>query len=146
MRKTLTTILATCLVFGAFAAPSAEAAKKKKPKVMKFELPYGGPAIGTAGAGGCSGCPSFSTPSHQSYATISVADDTFPTAHVSFSWDTNGDGVSDTGFVVCGATTESVAVPPSTTVNVFPWALPGPDCPTGASSSGTIAIELSPTA
>lgn len=148
MRKTLTAMLTASLVLGAFVVPTtAEAAKKKKkkPAVKQFELAYSNPAIGTSGAGGCSGCPSFAIGNDDNYISVESTDDTFPTTHLSFSWDTNADGVTDTGFTVCGATTEPIALPEATTIAVFPWALPGVECPTGASSSGKISITLAKT-
>jgi hypothetical protein len=145
MRKTITAVLAASLALGAFALPSAEAAKKKKPKVTQFDLAYGSPAVGTSGVGACSGCPSFSVGDDDNYISVESTDDVSPTTHLSFSWDTDGDGVTDTGFTVCGATPEPIALPGATTIAIFPWALPGAECPTGASTSGTISITLSKT-
>ena len=147
MKRVLILALVLGLVAGAMAAP-ATAKKKKKKKPVKIErtveVPYSFPsAIGTSGAGGCSGCPSVPTGSGERYAMVEIVDDAMPNAGAEFSWDTNGDGVSDTGFTVCGSTEEPIEVPEATEITAFTWPVTGPACPGGGATSGTIKITYS---
>jgi hypothetical protein len=148
MKKALIFALVIGLIAGSMAAPAtAKKKKKKKPvkveRVMeaRYEFPAG---IGSSTSGGaCSGCPSFPNTDKERYVMVEVTDDLTPKAGVSFSWDTDGDGISDTGFEVCGATEEPIEIPPSVGMNAFPWIAPGADCPDGASTSGTIKVTFS---
>jgi hypothetical protein len=148
MKKTLVLLVALGLIAGSFAAPATAKKKKKKKPVRvervveaRYEFPAG---IGSSSIGGaCSGCPAFPNSPDELYVAVEVTDDASPTAGVSFSWDTDGDGVSDTGFEVCGATDGFIEIPSSVSITAFPWILPGADCPDGVSTSGTIKVTFS---
>jgi hypothetical protein len=148
MKKTLIVALALSLIAGALAMPASAKKKKKKKPVRvervveaRYEFPAG---IGSSTTGGgCLGCPSFPSGPGERYISVEVTDDVTPKAGVSFSWDTDGDGISDTGFEVCGATEEPIEIPEGVTPNAFPWILPGADCPDGVSTSGTIKVTFS---
>lgn len=146
MKRFLILFLILGLVFGSIATADAGKKKKKKkkpPPPYTVEGTYDVPAIGTAGAGISTQGLSFPSNDTHVWVTVEITDDVSPTAHGSFSWDTDGDDISDTGFVVCGSTPEPVQVPPNTTINAFIWGLPGPDCPTGFSTSGTVKMTFS---
>lgn len=146
MKRAIVLSLILGLVFGSIATAEAGKKKKKKPAPpYTMEATYDTPAIGTAGAGVSTQGISFPSSETHVWVTIEITDDVSPTAHGSFSWDTDGDGVSDTGFVVCGSTPEPVNVPANTTINGFIWGLPGPDCPTGFSTSGSVKATFSAT-
>lgn len=148
MKKTLMIVLALSLVAGALAMPaSAKKKKKKKPARIervaeaRYEFPAG---IGSSSTGGgCLGCPTFPSGPGERFMSVEVTDDVTPKAGVSFSWDTDGDGISDTGFEVCGATEAPVEIPEGVSPNAFPWIAPGVDCPDGSSTSGTIKVTFS---
>ncbi len=147
MKKTIVTLVTVGLVAGAFALPADAKKKKKKPvrvervQESRYEFPAG---IGSSSTGGgCLGCPSFPTGPGETFVKVEVTDDLTPKAGVSFSWDTDGDGISDTGFEVCGATDGWLEVPEGVTMTAFPWVLPGADCPDGSSTSGTIKVTFS---
>jgi hypothetical protein len=148
MKKFLVFALVLGLVAGALSMPATAKKKKKKKKPAKiervletrYEFPAG---IGAAGAGACSGCPAVPTGPGETYARVEVVDDNLPTGAVDLSWDTDGDGISDTGITVCGATAEPVEVPESTNIVAFPFIVNGPDCPGGGATSGTIKITYS---
>lgn len=148
MKKTLIVAIVAALVTGALVAPATAGKKKAKKKNVRvervLEARYEAPAgIGTSGAGGCAGCPTFAAGPKETFVKVEIADDNTPTGGASFSWDTNGDGVADTGFDVCGATDGFVEIPAGVSVNAFPWILPGTHCPTGSSTSGTIKVTFS---
>jgi hypothetical protein len=142
MRKALASALTLGVLAGALIAPSAEAGKKAKRVERKVKIPYDNPAIGVAGIGACSGCPQIATGPKDLYASVKAIDDVSPTAYVDISWDTDGDEINDTGFVVCGKTEEPQPIPGGTTLVAFPWVFPGPDC-LGFSTSGTLKITFS---
>ena len=148
MKKALIFALVIGLIAGSMAAP-ATAKKKKKKKPVRIErtveVPYAFPsAIGVAGAGGCLGCPTVTTGPGEKYATIEIVDDALPTGAIDFSWDTDGDGVTDTGFTVCGSTDEGpIEVPESTEIVAFPFPVNLPECPGGGATNGTIKITYS---
>lgn len=142
MKRILVLSVVLGLIFGAVA--SAEAGKKKKSKTpppYTMEARYDNPAIGTAGAG--AGTPStFASNSTNTFMSVEIADDNSPTPYGDFSWDTDGDGINDTGHTVCGTEAKDLQVPPNTTIAAFMWALPSPFCP-GFSTSGTIKVTFS---
>lgn len=145
VKRTIAVALAVGMLAGAFSAAPAEAGKKKKKRVERtVEARYENPAIGSSDIGGlCVGCASFATGPKDLYAMVEITDDASPTAGISFSWDTDGDGISDTGFEVCGKTEEPVPLPGSVTINAFAWVLPGTACPNGISTSGSIKVTFS---
>ena len=145
--KKLVALILMVAVAAAFVAAPAEAGKKKKKKAPAprvQELRYENPAVGTAGAAGCLGCPSFSTGPGERFLKVEVTDDVSPIGYVDISYDSDGDGISDTGVTVCGATEGSVEVPESTTFAVFPYVIPSPFC-VGSSTAGTLKLTFSAT-
>lgn len=148
MKKTLAVLLSAGLVAGMMAMP-ADAKKKKKKKTTRIErvveANYTMPAgLGSSDLGGaCSGCPSFPNSANETYVMVKVEDVNTGGAGVSFSWDTDGDDISDTGFEVCGETEEPIQVPGNITINAFPWHVPGSACPTGPATEGKITVTFS---
>lgn len=146
MRKALAVALALGLLVGALIGP-AEAGKKKKkkkPAPYTLEVPYDKPAIGVLGAGVSFGGPVIASNATNVYLTVEIIDDLSPVGYGEFSWDTNGDGINDTGVTVCGETEEPVEVPANLSMTGFMWAVPGPDC-AGASTSGLVKATFSAT-
>jgi hypothetical protein len=146
MRKTISVLVALGLVASAFAAVPADAKSKKKktPKPYTINGTYDQPAIGTAGAGVTLGGMTFTSSDTNTFMTVEVTDGVSPIPYGDFSWDTDGDGVSDTGVVVCGTEAKNLEVPPNTTITAFMWALPSPFC-AGFSTSGTAKVTFSAT-
>ena len=142
MRKIMTLVLSAALVAGAFGAPAAEAGKKKA-KPREATGAYANPAFGSSDAGGgCLGCPSFGTSTNENFVMVEFTDATGLPVPASVSWDTDGDGISDTGFEVCGTTPEPVPIDGGQTLNVFPWVLPSSTCPTGTATEGTVKMTF----
>ncbi len=144
MKRTIVVALALSLVAGAMTAPAM--AKKKKPKKpvrvervqeSRYEMPWG---FSLAGTGACSGCPSFPNGEDETWIKVEVIDDAAPSAEISLSWDTDGDGIADTGVNVCGATDGFVAIPGSVSPTAFPSSIGGPECPGSAATSGAIKV------
>jgi hypothetical protein len=112
---------------------------------------YDAPAAGSATAGGgcpsqppqaASGCPSFPTNSNETSMSIEITDDGGSNVAASASWDTDGDGISDTGFDFCGKTDAPQPIPPGTVVNVFVWGAPSADCPDGHATTGDVKATI----
>lgn len=74
--------------------------------------------------------------------TIEIVDDVSPNASAGFSYDSDGDGLNDTGFDVCGSTPEPVEVIPGTQYNIFPYLLPSTGCTDAVATSGTIIVTF----
>ena len=144
MKKLIVLVLMAAIAAAFVAAPAEAGKKKKAPAKRVQELRYDNPAIGTAGAAACAGCPSFSTGPGERFLSVEIADDASPIGYVDISYDSDGDGISDTGVTVCGATDGAVEVPESTTFNVFPYAIPSPFC-VGSSTAGTLKLTFSKT-
>lgn len=147
MKKTIVLAVVVGLVAASFAAPAVAKKKKKKNQRVErtVEASYTFPAgIGSSDLGGaCAGCPSFPNAADETWVSVEVVDDTTGDAGVSFSWDTDGDGISDTGFEVCGKTEAPIQIPGGITINAFPWHVPGSACPTGPATEGTIKVTFS---
>jgi hypothetical protein len=144
MRKSIITLLVLGLVFGSLMG-SAEAKKKKKaPKPYTITATYDNPALGTAGVGLTINAPSFVSSATNVYLDVEIADAASPAPYADLSWDTDGDGVADTGITVCGNEVKDLSVPPGTTITAFMWAVPSPFC-AGFSTSGTIKATFSAT-
>ena len=145
MKRTLILMMVIGLVVGSVA--TAEAGKKKrKPKRVErtLEYRYDQPSIGAPGAGGVTVNPGIATGPDDLFVSIETTDDVSPSPSVRFSWDTDGDGQNDTGVTICGGVTEEpVPLPGSVELGVFTYILPGPDCPTGFSTTGTIKVTFS---
>jgi len=75
-------------------------------------------------------------------ATIEIVDDFSPNASAGFSYDSDGDGLNDAGFDVCGSTPEPVEVIPGTQYNIFPYLLPSTTCTDGVATAGTIKVTF----
>lgn len=146
MKRTVVIALLVGLIAGAFFAAPADAKKKKKkaPAPYTMQGTYDQPALGTAGAGVTLGGMSFTSSDTNTFMTVEVADTVSPVPYGDFSWDTDGDGVNDTGVVVCGTETKNLEVPPNTQITAFMWALPSPFC-AGFSTSGTAKVTFSAT-
>lgn len=120
MKRAISVVLALGLLAGAFALP-AEAAKKKKKKVVRVErvveYPYQGPGIGVstpaAAVGYCypepTACATFAPEPGERYIKIEVVDSTGTTIAGSISQgDQDGDGVGDLYGQFCGAHAEPI--------------------------------------
>jgi hypothetical protein len=147
MRRTVTALLVLGLIAGSLAAP-AEAGKKKKKKPKKttrtLEVRYDNPAIGSPGIGGFTTTPGVTTAPKEVFVSVEQTDDISPLPFVRLAWDTDGDGTNDTGFTVCGGKTEEPApIPGGIELNIFPYVAPGPQCPTGFNTAGTIKFTFS---
>ncbi len=145
MRKLATIILSASLVLGAFGAPAADAAKKKKARTAT--APYDGPAIGAAGLGICFpgtlGCFAFGTASNEHNVEVSIEDSAGTPVFASVTQDLNGDNQADTSTDICGASEGPIPIESGVEVTVFIWEGPGvsPVCP-GFASSGTIKVKF----
>ncbi len=151
MRKTITALLTIALLAGAFALPSAEAAKKKKKaKPRTFEGTYEMPAQGVAGlVGGCvggQGCVGIPLLKNESFMQLEIQDQLGQDVYASVGQNVDGDQFTEIIANVCGATEEAIPVEPGFEVTVFVWEGPGtrPPC-AGVSSSGKVIATLSAT-
>lgn len=149
MRRIFAFALTLGLLAGMLTVPAEAAKKKKKQKkqatVRVFEVRYENPAFGVGGVGGgCSACPTIGIGSDETFAFIQIIDDNTTTGYASFNYDSDGDGVQNLGSgpVVCGETTEPVAVEPGASYTAWPW-LVGTECPGASSTAGTIKLYLS---
>ena len=111
------------------------------------ELTYMGPAIGSSDTPalnpfGLIAPVNFIAGAGETQATIEIIDDNTPRASAGFSWDSDGDGLNDTGIDVCGETPEPVEMLPGTQYNVFPYLLPSTTCNDGVATSGTIIVTF----
>jgi hypothetical protein len=144
MKRAVTTLLVLGLVAGSLAAPAA--AKKKKPKRVErtLEVRYDQPAIGSPGVGGVTVQPPVMSGVNEIFLQVEQTDDVSPLPFVRLAWDSDGDGENDTGLTVCGGKTEeAISIPGGTELNVFPYVAPGPQCPTGFNTAGTIKFTFS---
>jgi hypothetical protein len=146
MRKIITLVVATGLVLGAFAAPSAQAAKKK-PKARTATANYEGPAVGVLGAGVCFpgtlGCFGFGTAATEHNVEVVIEDSAGTPVYASVTQDLNGDNQADTSTGICGASDGPIPIEAGYEVTVFIWEGPGPSpvC-AGAATSGTITAKF----
>lgn len=145
MRRAVTILMIFGLLGATMALPAEAGKKKKKPTVRTMEVRYENPAFGVGGAGGgCSGCPSVIAGPDEAFAMIVIEDDHTPSGYVSFSYDSDGNGVEELGAgpTVCGSTPEPVAIEPGAAYTAWPW-VAGIDCPGSSSFSGTIKVMFS---
>ena len=139
------------------AAAQKKCKKKKKCKPAPaqtgfvpgrvVELTYMGPAIGSADTPainiwGLIAPVNFIPGPGETLATIEIIDDHSPKASAGFSYDSDGDGLNDTGLDVCGSTPEPITMIPGTQYNVFPYLLPSTGCMDGVATSGTIKVTF----
>jgi hypothetical protein len=148
MRKTITMLLTAGLVVGAFSAPMADAAKRKKKKqvIRKASATYDTPAIGHPDVGvvcsGANGCATFAIGAKERFAAFNVTDDAGQPVYVNGGQDLDGDNLADTSFSFCGKTDKPVPVEPGYAINLFISAGPGgavagAPC-AGVGTSGTV--------
>ena len=147
MRKSAVILVLAALVAAASFAGPAEAGKKKKKKPKRVErtveVVYEGAAVGVGGVTGvCATCTSVATGPDEIFMSVKVEDNINPGAGIRFSWDTDGDGTNDTGFNVCGETSEPISLPGGVELTAFNY-LTYVDCPAGAAISGTAIVTLS---
>jgi hypothetical protein len=146
MRKSITLLLTASLAVGAFSAPMADAAKKKKKQVIrKASATYDTPAIGhpdvAVACSGANGCAAFAVGAKERFAAFNVTDSAGQAVYVNGGQDLTGDGLADTSFSFCGKTDKPVPVEPGYQLNLFISALPGgvPDGPcAGVGTSGSV--------
>ena len=129
--------------------------KKKCPKPVEegfvpgrvVELTYEGPAIGGADTPainifGALAPVNFIPGPGETQALIEIVDNYSPKASAGFSYDSDGDGLNDTGIDVCGETPEPVEMLEGTQYNVFPYLLPSTSCTDGVATSGKIIVTF----
>lgn len=129
--------------------------KKKKCKKVEegfvpgrvLELTYQGSAIGSADTPainpwGLIAPVNFIPGMGENEAMIEIIDDNTPKASAGFAWDSDGDGLNDSGIDVCGETPEPVEMLTGTQYNVFPYLLPSSACMDGIATSGTIIVTF----
>jgi hypothetical protein len=80
--------------------------------------------------------------SGEELAMIEIVDSAGPNASAGFSYDSDGDGLNDSGFDVCGSTPEPVEVIPGTQYNIFPYLLPSTSCTDAIATTGTITVTF----
>ena len=143
MRKTIMVLLSASLVFGAFAVPHADAAKRKKKVVRTAESVYDTPALGhpdvAVGCSGSTGCATFAIGANEKFASFEIVDSAGLPVYGSVSQDTDGDGFGDVGFNFCGKTEKPMPVEPGYAINIFISAAGGtsPAC-AGAATTGVV--------
>ena len=136
MRQTFLMVLVACLSLAGM--PPASAAERKA------ESEYAQPATGSADAGGgCTsaapdGCEQMPSGPGEVLMSVEIIDDSGSPVAASVSWDTDGNGVADTGFEFCGKTESPQEIPESTDITVFVWAAPSSACPNGKATSGVV--------
>ena len=146
MRKILTTVVATALVLGAFAAPMAEAGKRKKPYKRTATGTYTVPSYGQGDvAYGCAyaleNCVRFQTGPKDRYVKLSAKDATGQKVYLAASApDSNGDGFTESVGSGCGKTTKLAIPQPGKELIVYVPAV-GPvafdSCP-GVATTGKV--------
>lgn len=129
------------------SAPVEEPAEEGFVPGRVVELRYEGPAIGGADTPainlfGALFPINFIPGAGEELAMVEIVDDLSPNSSAGFSYDSDGDGLNDTGFDVCGSTAEPIAVIPGTQYNIFPYLLPSTTCTDGVATSGTIVVTF----
>lgn len=146
MRKSAVILVLVALVAAAsFAGPAEAGKKKKKPKRVErtVEVTYEGLAVGVGGVTGvCATCSSVATGPDEIFMTVKVEDDVNPDAGIRFSYDSDGDGTNDTGFNICGETSEPISLPGGVELTMFNYPT-YVDCPAGFALSGKAIVTLS---
>ena len=144
MRKIITTMVAAALVLGAFAAPMAEAGKKKKYKrtaTGTYQAPsYGQGDVGYGCAYDAENCVRFQTGPKDRYVTLTAIDATGADIYMAVNApDSNGDGLTEDVGSGCGKTTKLAIPQPGQELIVYVPAVGSvlEDCP-GPATTGTI--------
>ena len=149
MKKTLSTLVALGLVFGAFGAVPAEA-KKKKPKkvtrVVDFEYTcpcFGLFQFGTATGGDPNlGGGGIAIGGTESYLTGEATDQSGQAVWVRVQQDTDGDGFNNPVAEFCTKTEEPLPIEPGLEARIFVGGVCSDGTPT-APIGGTIKFTLS---
>ena len=157
MKKTISIILASLVVAGAFGGVPAQAKKKSKPRVVEFQYTMGGIGFSTPvrslgvcpmtepGSGECIEFPVLSN--SEKYVKVEVLD-TLPVGPAGFisQGDVDGDGIADGYGTFCRDQEEPVKLEGGTTpvrVSFYPGT-----CADGTHSfptTGTIRVTFSST-
>ena len=146
MRKTLSTLVALGLVFGAFGAAPAEAKGKKKERKVAFE--YMCPCTGMIQLGSLfGGDPNLgggpmAVGGTETYLTGEAVDQSGQAVMVSINQDVDGDGFNDGVGSFCTKTEEPIAIEPGLEIRVFIGGLCDDGTPT-APIGGVINFTLS---
>ena len=152
MRKTLTTVLAGALIFGALLSPAAEAGKKKA-KTRKASGAYSAPSAIVEGNVFCDpGCVLFATKPSERFAKFTVTDATgLPVSVQVTSPDSNGDGFVETVGAFCGKSGK-LPIQGGTQLSLFIYGHPttgafegfgGPTACNGVGTTGTVNAVFS---
>ena len=128
--------------------------KCKKPATGEFvpgrvlEIEYTGSAIGSMDSPatiypfGPLFPVNFVPGAGETQAMIEIVDAAGPNASAGFSYDSDGDGLNDSGFDVCGTTEEPVEVLEGMQYNIFPYLLPSTSCTDAVATTGTITVTF----
>ena len=148
MRKTITLLLTASIVAGAFAAPMADAAKRKKKIVKrKASAEYTTPAIALflSTSGYNIGGASFPTGGSEKFVSVKLTDSSGQPVPGSIQQDLDGDLSSgesgELAYDFCGQTEEPVKIVPGSDVIVYVQVGPCGDG-AGAGTQGTIDVTL----
>jgi hypothetical protein len=139
MRRSIVLLATLAFVTAATAAGAAE---------RTVESRYENPAAGSADAGGgcvagADGCESMPSGPGEILMSVEIIDDAGGKVSASASWDTDGDGISDTGFNICGKTDDFQSIPQSTDITIFVYASPSSSCPDAVATAGVVKATFS---
>ncbi len=151
MKKFVVLAAVAGLLVGSLVTPAdAQKKKKKGPQRTEREVSsdYQAPAIGTADAGGaCPGatnsCGTFTATADEHFMKVVIEDAAGGPVSATVGWDTDGDGLSNPQFTLCGETPNFMPIDNSFEINVFVWALPSSSCPDGHATTGTVTATFS---
>jgi len=106
---------------------------------QRYEQPAAGSSdTGGGCAAGADGCESFPSGPGEVLMGVEITDDAGGLVSASVRWDTDGDGISDTGFKVCGKTEKPQEIPPNTEIRIFVWSAPSSTCPNAMATAGVV--------
>lgn len=153
-KRIIVTVLASCLVFAALAAPAQAGKKKKKPPVKTERTAtsdYQAPAIGTPETPSVclrptNSCGDIAMGAGELYAKIEISDSSGTATAFSFGQDTDPAalGTETTYGMFCGTTGETaIQVQEGFPLVVFPYVLGGALCPGAIGTAGTITATIS---
>lgn len=139
-RLSVSVVVVSMMTFG-LVAPASAAERRAE---ARYEQPAAGSSDAGGGcAAGADGCESFPSGSGEILMSVEIIDDGGGTVSASASWDTDGDGFSDTGFEICGTSDGFQEIPPSTDISVFVWSAPSSGCPTAMATAGLVKVIFS---
>ena len=143
MKRSIAAAVVLVVSLGALAPVSS--AKKPKRVTRTAESLYDAPAIGS-GAGICpnatNSCARFPTGVGEKFLTLEITDSTGLPVYATVGQDLDGDTFTDQSTIVCGKTTDPIAIEPGIEVVVFPWAVGRTTCP-GVATSGKVKATFS---